>query len=240
MPTPQPEGPLDEESSPQSTDAVDSQSQLPRLIAHAINNPLAALLMFLESAREALDHLPPNEEGARRAEEALRMLVEVRKAAERVHAVVDGMRRAPSTAEAVRILAAPPLSSSGDAAAPEAKVARVMVIDDDPLVSSAVKRSLRDHRVSVHANARDALTALRNGERFDLILCDLMMPEVTGMDFYEELVAMDAAQAARVVFVTGGAVTTRARQFVASTRNEVVEKPFDVRKLREIVARALK
>jgi CheY-like chemotaxis protein len=207
-----------------------------RLVAHAINNPLAALLMNLELASELLDPGSGSEAG-KRVEEARRLLVEVHKSALRVHEVVQDLGCASTTADAVRMLSVTPSVAPASSRAPKAAVARVLVVDDDALVARAVKRTLREHDVVVQGSAREALALLEAGERFDVLLCDLIMPDLTGMDLYEAVLRLDRSQAERMVFVTGGPVTKRAREFVASTQNHVLDKPFDVRRLREIIAR---
>jgi CheY-like chemotaxis protein len=236
MPSPHPEAPPDD-LAPDSTLAP--SDNLARLVAHAINNPLAALLMDLDTAAELLD-TAEGPELEKRVEDVRRLLAEMRRSALRVHSVVEDMKQTTNAADAVRMLSVTPSVTAVAPAAQRGAVARVLVVDDDALVAGAVKRTLREHEVVVEGNARDALALLQSGERFDIVLCDLMMPGVTGMDLYDEVLKLDPAQAARVVFVTGGAVTVRAREFVATTQNQVVEKPFDVRKLREIIARTLK
>jgi len=236
MPSPHPEAPPDDPA-PDST--LVPSDNLARLVAHAINNPLAALLMDLDTALELLD-TSERSELEKRVEDVRRLLAEMRKSALRVHSVIEDMRQTRNAAEAVRILSVAPSVTAVAPAAQKGIVARVLVVDDDVLVAAAVKRTLREHEVFVQNSALDALAMLQSGERFDVVLCDLMMPGIAGMDLYEEVLKLDPAQAARVVFVTGGAVTVRAREFVATTQNQVVEKPFDVRKLREIIARTLK
>jgi CheY-like chemotaxis protein len=76
---------------------------------------------------------------------------------------------------------------------------------------------------------------MKRVNRVDVLFCDLMMPEMTGMDLHAEIVRVAPDQAERMVFLTGGAVTTRARDFVAAVPNPVIDKPFDVKRLREIV-----
>ena len=71
---------------------------------------------------------------------------------------------------------------------------------------------------------------------FDVIFCDLMMPEVTGMDFYAELKEVAPKQADAVVFVTGGAFTQRARAFLEHVPNPRLDKPFDGRQIKEFLA----
>jgi CheY-like chemotaxis protein len=115
---------------------------------------------------------------------------------------------------------------------------RVMVVDDDPLVGSSMRRTLaREHDVEVLANPRKALEQLLAPEatRYDVVLCDLMMPELTGMELYAQLEAGAPTVAARLVFVTGGAFTPGAQSFLERVRNERLEKPFEPDTLRELV-----
>jgi CheY-like chemotaxis protein len=94
---------------------------------------------------------------------------------------------------------------------------------------------IRDHDVAAEVHARDALERIRNGERFDLILCDVMMPDMTGMDLYAALLDVAPEQAERMVFTTGGAFTPRAQAFFDSTPNRRVEKPFTIDVLQSLV-----
>ncbi|MFL5397024.1 MAG: response regulator, partial [Myxococcales bacterium] len=74
------------------------------------------------------------------------------------------------------------------------------------------------------------------GTRFDLILCDMMMPLMTGMEFHMRLVTLAPEQADRIVFMTGGAFTPRAREFLARLPNLRLEKPFDLAHVLAMVA----
>ncbi|TMB29249.1 MAG: response regulator, partial [Deltaproteobacteria bacterium] len=59
---------------------------------------------------------------------------------------------------------------------------RVLVVDDEPMVGSSIRRLLgRDHDVVVVQSGKDAVAKIAAGERYDVILCDLLMPEMTGM-----------------------------------------------------------
>ena len=71
-----------------------------------------------------------------------------------------------------------------------------------------------EHDVVVVASATDAITRIRSGERFGAILSDLMMPEVTGMEFYAGLKRVASGQAEKVIFMTGGAFSPAAREFL--------------------------
>jgi signal transduction histidine kinase len=115
---------------------------------------------------------------------------------------------------------------------------RVLVIDDEPMINVILRRMLgRDHEVSAATSVREALERIRSGQRFDVILCDLMMPEMTGMDLHAELSRSDPPLAARLVFMTGGAFTPVAREFLDRVSNAHVEKPFEQAKLRGLVQR---
>jgi signal transduction histidine kinase/CheY-like chemotaxis protein len=113
---------------------------------------------------------------------------------------------------------------------------RILVVDDEPLVGTAIRRSLAvQHDVTVLTSAREAHELIARGERFDAIVCDLMMPEMTGMEFHDGLAAAAPDQAARIVFMTGGAFTANAREFLARVRNPRLEKPFEPAELCGIV-----
>jgi CheY-like chemotaxis protein len=113
---------------------------------------------------------------------------------------------------------------------------RSLVIDDDPRIGDAVRESLApEHNVVVVTNALAGLRLREKREQFDLILCDLMMPVMTGMELHDALTRLDASQAARLSFLTGGAFTPRARAFLAEVPNPRLEKPFDPQGLRTFV-----
>ena len=109
----------------------------------------------------------------------------------------------------------------------EARGGRLLVIDDEPMILGALRRSLSaEYNVTCVGDGRKALERLRGGERpYELILCDLMMPEMTGMDLFAELEKVAPEQASRMVFVSGGAFTPRAREFLERIPNARVEKP---------------
>jgi CheY-like chemotaxis protein len=110
------------------------------------------------------------------------------------------------------------------------------VVDDEPMIVKIVKRTLSaEHDVVALDRAPDALGRIEEGERFDVILCDLIMPVMTGMEFYESLGAVAPDQVPKVVFLTGGAFTLRAREFLDTVPNFRLEKPFELAALRSMV-----
>jgi PAS domain S-box-containing protein len=113
---------------------------------------------------------------------------------------------------------------------------RILVVDDEPSLAAAIRRMLAtEHDVRVLTRARDAIDVVSGGDRFDVVLCDLMMPDVTGMDLHAELLRVAPEQADKIVFMTGGAFTSRAREFLDKVRNPRVEKPFAAASLKALV-----
>jgi PAS domain S-box-containing protein len=130
------------------------------------------------------------------------------------------VRLPPSASERRAEDAAPPSHAR--------KRTRVLCIDDEPLLLRALERMVGgDHEVTAMTSAREALEHICAGERYDVVLCDLMMPDMTGMEFYELLTAEDPRLARAVVFLTGGAFTPRAQEFLARVENLRLDKPFD-------------
>ena len=98
------------------------------------------------------------------------------------------------------------------------------------------RRSLDDHHdVTAFDDPRAALRNIESGSRYDLILCDLMMPDISGMDFHTHVARLAPEQADKIIFLTGGAFTGAARTFIQEIRNARVEKPFDPVSLRALV-----
>jgi CheY-like chemotaxis protein len=115
----------------------------------------------------------------------------------------------------------------------------VLVVDDDPFVRRTMQRALTmcSSQIVTHERARDALTEILAGARYDVIVCDLMMTDMNGIDLHRELLAAVPGQAARMIFVTGGAFTAQGRAFLAATRRPVLAKPFGIAELRAAVLR---
>jgi signal transduction histidine kinase/ActR/RegA family two-component response regulator len=112
----------------------------------------------------------------------------------------------------------------------------ILVIDDEPLVGMSLKRALgKEHDVEVSTSALEALARIRAGRRYDLVLSDLLMPEMTGMDLHCVLTVEAPEVIPRMMFLTGGAFTSAARAFVTEHREFCLEKPFETSALRERV-----
>ncbi len=115
---------------------------------------------------------------------------------------------------------------------------RILVVDDEPMVATIIARLLSDeHDVETVGSGLEAVERFSKGERFDVVLCDIMMPDVTGQELYERLAAIHPEIAARFVFVTGGATTQAIQHFLEAEPKEFLEKPFDPNQLRAVVRR---
>ncbi len=114
--------------------------------------------------------------------------------------------------------------------------ARVLVVDDDPGVGRALRLMLEDeHDVVCFEKPREALRALLQDAGYDLVFCDVMMPELSGMDIYQVLRFNRPGYESRIVFMTGGAFTAPAKRFLSHVPNQRLEKPFNLKMLRRLV-----
>lgn len=104
---------------------------------------------------------------------------------------------------------------------------KLLLIDDEPAVLNALRRVLsRDHDVTVVSDSREALTKLQADPSYDMILCDMMMPTVTGAQLFKTVDATMPGMSDRFVFMTGGMANSDVQRFMASISNERIEKPF--------------
>lgn len=116
---------------------------------------------------------------------------------------------------------------------------RVLIVDDERMVGDSLARSLTDVAdVTVMTEAWRVLEMLANGQRWDIILCDLLMPEMSGIDLYRETLRVAPDAAPSIVFMTAGVFTRHAQAFLESVSNPCLEKPFDIAKVRNLVTRS--
>jgi CheY-like chemotaxis protein len=117
--------------------------------------------------------------------------------------------------------------------------ARVLVIDDDVAVLRAYRRMLSArHDVVLASGGAEGLRTLEKDEGFDVVLCDVMMPQLDGPMVYEALRARAPRLLEKVVFCSGGAFTPRAKEFLASIQNPFLSKPIDPAALEAIIQKA--
>lgn len=149
------------------------------------------------------------------------------------------------TRAAIILPVAPPTEEAGARSVPihdptptEDMHLRILIIDDEEMLTSALARSLRGHEVHT-ANRGAEGVELAMASHFDLILCDLIMPEMTGMDVFEVLHASDPTIRKRFVFMTGATVTSEAKAFAEGIDTPVLEKPFSRAELLGVLDRFL-
>tara|TARA_R110002073_G_scaffold336458_3_gene533684 strand:- start:34977 stop:37049 length:2073 start_codon:yes stop_codon:yes gene_type:complete len=111
----------------------------------------------------------------------------------------------------------------------------ILIIDDEPLVCRTLKRMLGSGDVAIATNADDAMRQLSN-EKFDVVFCDLMMPDRTGAELYAWAEEEDPGIGARFIFITGGAFTPESERFLAERSDQVVMKPFRRKTLEQAIA----
>lgn len=136
-----------------------------------------------------------------------------------------------------------PVSTAASTPAPTAPLpvrSRLLIIDDEPLIGRTLIRALGDtHDVVALEDPRQALELLREGEQFDLILSDLIMPEMTGMALYDELLKTHPTVAEDIVFMTGNAFASDALGFLRRVPNTCIDKPFQLRRIEELLRHGL-
>jgi CheY-like chemotaxis protein len=136
-------------------------------------------------------------------------------------------------------VAEPPPVAAAAVAEPPRRPA-VLVIDDEPQVAQTVKRLLRrDYDVTVALCGRDAMEHIQAGTRFDAIISDVMMPNMTGIELVEELQQVAPEQALRLIFLSGGAFTAQARERLDQLGVPQVEKPVTANELRRWLSRIM-
>src|SRR6185295_8068179 len=113
---------------------------------------------------------------------------------------------------------------------------RVMLVDDEPQVAHTMERLLRrDYDITVALCGRDAIEHIANGARFDAIVSDVMMPNMTGIELTEELQRIAPEQAQRLIFLSGGAFTAQTRERLDELGAPQLEKPVTAKELRACV-----
>ena len=248
----------DETSTGLAPDAAELVEQLGRLrtVAQEISAPLGLLIANLGFALEEISGLRVELSPAAaasgdglaarvaRAECALSAvgdaLREARRGADQVRQLARELsgrpseaRRTPSDRAGVAPEAAGSKTSFEQAATPRG---RVLVVDDEPMIVRAIQRLLEgEHEVSLSTDPIAVVEQIRAGQRFDVILCDLMMPTMSGIDVYDAIRQTDADQARRIVFMTGGAFTPRALEFLETIENARIEKPLERTTLRAAI-----
>jgi PAS domain S-box-containing protein len=123
----------------------------------------------------------------------------------------------------------PPPPSTRDYAA------RILIVDDEPAILRALSRVLHGYQVTRALSGREAIMHIEQAGPYDVVFCDVMMPELSGIDVYERARQVCPGQEQRIVFITGGAFTEQAARFIDATDNPKLGKPFDAGEVRALV-----
>jgi PAS domain S-box-containing protein len=113
--------------------------------------------------------------------------------------------------------------------------ARVLIVDDEPAILRALSRVLSGYQVTRALSGKEAVAHIERSGPFDVVFCDVMMPELSGIDVYERAREVCPGQEQRIVFITGGAFTEQAAAFIDSIDNPKLSKPFDAGEVRALV-----
>jgi signal transduction histidine kinase len=135
----------------------------------------------------------------------------------------------------VKTSVAPPLPVVVPAPGVGMRRGRILVIDDEPLIGSVIQTALSDeHDVYIAHRGSEAFARLERGEIFDLVLCDIVMPDVSGPAVYATMVKRWPLLVPRLVFMTGGAFTPETLGFVDTVPIQILSKPFTVERLAQL------
>jgi signal transduction histidine kinase/ActR/RegA family two-component response regulator len=115
---------------------------------------------------------------------------------------------------------------------------RLLIIDDEMLVARAVRRLFdNEFRIDIAVDGRSALEKLKATE-YDVVLCDLVMPDISGLDVYRQVRIENEALARRFIFATGGLFSQELSESVKRLSNKIIEKPFDPEQLHRLIVTA--
>lgn len=133
--------------------------------------------------------------------------------------------------EPLSLFSAVATSSSGP------RRSRVVVVDDEPTITSALVRLLQPAFEAEGFTRAGAAISRALAGNVDVIVCDMLMPELSGMALYEAVTARNSALAPRFLFMIGATVTQSAAAFLERVPNERIVKPFTIERLRSAIAR---
>jgi two-component system cell cycle sensor histidine kinase/response regulator CckA len=123
--------------------------------------------------------------------------------------------------------------------APDDRHPRLFVVDDEPSIRAAISRFLtrRGWEVEEAEDGRVALDILLQSEpnRYDVVLCDLRMPHLSGAELHRELLEKRPDLVQRLIFSSGDVASTEASEFLASSKRPGIEKPFELARLEELL-----
>jgi len=199
-------------------------------LAHRMNNAVAYVLTNLNLLAEELEAQNTGEPQRR----MLQLVVEATSGADRVGELIRELKVLEWGTEKG-------VDDSGDDTWDEdKKPRRILVIDDEPYILASIRRALRHYDVTLTEGGQRAIDALQADNAYDLVLCDLVMAHVNGIDVYRWIQRHRPQMLDRLIFMTAGAFTVEVRDFLAHVSNPVMHKPFDTKTLRWMIAQSLR
>jgi CheY-like chemotaxis protein len=115
-----------------------------------------------------------------------------------------------------------------------------LIVDDEVLLANSLCLLLSaEFDVATTVRPEQAFEWIASGEAYDVILCDVMMPGMNGVELRNRLEPIAPDQAARIVFITGGLLIPQVRALLDSVPNTCLEKPLDLEGLRELIRRRI-
>jgi signal transduction histidine kinase/CheY-like chemotaxis protein len=143
--------------------------------------------------------------------------------------------RLPADEGAAPVVVAPSVPSAPARGYPRR---RVLAVDDEALLLKAYRRMIGDaHELTTALGGYEALRLIERDPGFDVVLCDLQMPEMSGMELHAAVRSRMPELGERFVFVTGGAFSADARRFLEESVAAVIQKPFRLEDLMALIER---
>jgi CheY-like chemotaxis protein len=199
-------------------------------LAHRMNNAVAYVLTNLNLLAEELEAQGLTEPQRR----MLQLVVEATSGADRVGELIRELKVLEWGTEKG-------VDDSGDDTWDEdKKPRRILVIDDEPYILASIRRALRHYDVTLTEGGQRAIDALAADHDYDLVLCDLVMAHVNGIDVHRWIKQHRPELLERLIFMTAGAFTVEVRDFLAHVSSPVMHKPFDTKTLRWMIAQSLR
>lgn len=135
-------------------------------------------------------------------------------------------------------LPAAPATAEGELVQPESFLvpkSKILIVDDEPRIATRLADLLKAHDVAIVTTGKEAIARLGQ-ESFDVVFCDLMMPDVKGTDVFDVVTRDRPALRDRFVFMTAGAFTPAARDLLDRATTLRLDKPFTEKQVQHVLA----
>src|SRR3989338_907957 len=114
---------------------------------------------------------------------------------------------------------------------------KILVVDDDPVIGTLVNEFLtaHGHEIEVLNSGEECLARLSEAARPDMLLLDLVMPDMTGIDVLQRIKGNKETNSIPVVMLSAKEDTSELLDKYAFQADRYVEKPFNIRKLLDVI-----